>query len=140
MLAGQRGLNDFRVIQEGRLGAFTPAQSIVLHERSLEWLKAKLDEPAAVRQHFDGKTVVVTHHLPSMQSVVDRYKDSPLSACFASELDCLFGKMDLWIHGHTHDNLDYTANGTRVICNPRGYVTNQGQENCDFNPGLVIEI
>lgn len=134
MLAGQKGLNDFRVIQEGYLGAFTPAQSVELHKKSLAWLKAKLDEP------FDGKTVVVTHHLPSMRSVVDRYRDSLLSACFASDLDYLFGKMDLWIHGHTHDNLDYEANGTRVICNPRGYVTYRGQENLDFNPGLVIEI
>jgi hypothetical protein len=134
MRAGQQGLNDFRAIHEGRLGHFSPQHSIDLHEKSLAWLKAKLDEP------FDGKTVVVTHHLPSKQSVVDRYKDDLLSACFASELDYLFGKMDLWIHGHTHDNLDYTVNGTRVICNPRGYVTMNGQENFDFNPGLVVDI
>ena len=141
MRAGQQGLNDFRVIREGDAvpflspaKPFTPARSIELHKKSLAWLKAKLDEP------FDGKTVVVTHHLPSMRSVVDRYRDSLLSACFASELDFLFGKMDLWIHGHTHDNLDYEVNGTRVICNPRGYVTYQGQENFDFKPGLVIEL
>lgn len=133
MLTGQQGLNDFRVIQEGA-GRFTPTQSIDLHVQSLIWLKAKLDEP------FAGKTVVVTHHLPSKQSVVDRFKDDLLSACFASELGYLFGKMDLWIHGHTHDNLDYEVNGTRVICNPRGYVTYRGQENLNFKPGLVIEI
>jgi predicted phosphodiesterase len=131
--AGFQCLNDFRMIHDGRLGFF-PESSIVLHEKSLAWLKAKLDEP------FDGKTVVVTHHLPSKRSVVDRFKDDLLSACFASELDYLFGKMNLWIHGHTHDNLDYEAKGTRVICNPRGYVTYRGQENFDFNPGLVIEI
>ncbi|MDD5300904.1 MAG: metallophosphoesterase [Gallionella sp.] len=134
MLAGQQGLNDFRVIQEGSSGCFSPSKSVELHEKSLAWLKTKLDEP------FDGKTVAVTHHLPSMRSVVDRFKGSQLSACFASELDYLFGKMALWIHGHTHDNLDYEANGTRVICNPRGYVTYNCQENFDFKPGLVIEI
>ena len=63
-----------------------------------------------------------------------------VSACFASELDHLFGKMDLWVHGHTHDNMDYVANGTRVICNSRGYVTMSGNENFDFNPGLVVEL
>ena len=134
MMEGQRGLNDFRVIHEGIRGHFSPAHSIELHQNSLAWLKAKLDEP------FDGKTVVITHHLPSMQSVVERFKDDLLSACFASELGYLFGKMDIWIHGHTHDNLDYVANGTRVICNPRGYVTSHGSENSDFNPGLLIEI
>lgn len=134
MSDGQLCLNDFRVIREGEKMPFTPARSIELHERSLAWIKAKLNEP------FDGKTVVVTHHLPSKQSVVDRFKDSLLSACFASDLDYLFGKMDLWVHGHTHDNLDYEVNGTRVICNPRGYVTYNRQENFDFKPGLVIEI
>jgi len=135
MSDGQLCLNDFRAIREDDFTVpFTPARSIELHEHSLAWLKAKLDEP------FDGKTVVVTHHLPSRHSVVERFKNSLLSACFASELDYLFGKMDLWVHGHTHDNLDYTENGTRVICNPRGYVTMSGIENFDFDPGLVIEV
>jgi predicted phosphodiesterase len=135
MMAGQKGLNDFRVIHEGRLGHFSPQHSIDLHKKSLAWLTAKLDEP------FGGKTVVVLHHLPSKLSVADRYKDDLLSACFASNLDFLFDKnIDLLVHGHTHDNFDYVANGTRVICNPRGYVTYNGQENFDFNPGLVIEI
>lgn len=134
MKEGQRRVNDFHIIQEENLENFSPADSIELHEQSLAWLKARLDEP------FDGKTVVVTHHLPSIRSVVDRYKDDLLSACFASELDYLFGEMALWIHGHTHDNLDYEENGTRVICNPRGYVSSRAAENREFNPGLVIEL
>lgn len=134
MSDGQLYLNDFRVIRDGKKTPFTPARSIELHKQSLAWLKTKLDEP------FDGKTVVVTHHLPSARSVVERFKEVLLSACFASELDYLFGKMDIWIHGHTHDNLDYEVNGTRVICNPRGYVTHNCQENFDFKPSLVIEI
>ena len=75
-----------------------------------------------------------------MSSVADRFRDNLLSVCFVSELGYLFGKMNLWIHGHTHDNMDYVENGTRVICNPRGYVTYNSTENSDFNPGLVVEI
>jgi predicted phosphodiesterase len=134
MQQGRIFLNDFRVISEVEHDRFTPDRSIELHELSLAWLTAKLDEP------FEGKTVVVTHHLPSMLSVVPRFKSDIVSACFASELDNLFGKMALWIHGHTHDNLDYEANGTRVICNPRGYVTMSGTENFNFDPKLVVEI
>lgn len=152
MSDGQNCLNDFRLIRDEEVSTpgwvktrrvgwegtrpvrFSPARSIELHEQSLAWIKAKLDES------FDGKTVVVTHHLPSKLSVAERFKDSSLSACFASELDFLFGKMNLWVHGHTHDNFDYEENGTRVICNPRGYVTYNCQENFDFKPGLVIEI
>jgi hypothetical protein len=75
-----------------------------------------------------------------MLSVADRFKDDRLSACFASELQHLFGKMDLWIHGHTHDNIEYEVNGTRVVCNPRGYITYHGTENVNFNPSMVVEV
>lgn len=131
---GQRRLTDFKVIRNGALGMFTPADSIALHQHSLAWLKARLEEP------FDGKTVVVTHHLPSNKSVPERFMGTPLSACFVSHLDYLFGKMDLWIHGHTHDCFDYVANGTRVVCNPKGYIKKTGPENPDFDPRKVVEI
>lgn len=135
MSEGSRYLSDFRVIQEGSRGHFSPSHSVELHEQSLAWLTAKLDEP------FDGKTVVVTHHLPSNLSVSPKFREGYLSACFASNLDHLFGKSALWIHGHTHDSFDYVENGTRVICNPRGYETySSGAENYVFDSGLVVEI
>lgn len=135
MSAGQHSLNDFKVIHEGRRH-FSPMDSVVLHEKSLAWLSAKLDT------HFAGQTVVVTHHLPSAQSVVDRFKTDELSACFASNLDYLMdgSKAQLWVHGHTHDNLDYTINGTRVLCNPRGYFLSGNCENKTFNADLVAEV
>lgn len=134
-LTEARWLNDFRLINNGNGDVFSPRDSAVLFEQSVEWLTRKLDKP------FVGKTVVITHHLPSFESVAERYKDDLLTACFASNLDHLFGKMDLWIHGHTHDSFDYVKNGTRVLCNPRGYCRSAGaQENRHFNPQLVVEI
>lgn len=134
MEVGKNGLNDFRLINEGGV-PFTPTDAVALCNQSIDWLKTKLTQ-----ESNSVKTVVVTHHLPSMQSVADRYKNDILSACFASNLDELLGYSDLWIHGHTHDSFDYMANGTRVICNPRGYVHQGKQENLRFNPELVIEI
>lgn len=136
MVEAINGLNDFRVIHEGSRH-FTPMDSVVLHEQSVKWLQEKLDTP------FDGQTVVVTHHLPSWESVTPEYRDSKLSACFASRLDHMIDgeKVQLWIHGHTHSNLDYEFNGTHVMCNPRGYVTfDRGIENADFNPHLVVDV
>jgi predicted phosphodiesterase len=130
---GNRCLNDFRRIKEDDT-VFSVTKSIELHEHSLAWILEELKSP------FDGKTVIVSHHLPSMQSVAERYKRDLLSACFASELSHLFGKMSLWIHGHTHDSFDYEINGTRVVCNPRGYVRSNHAENQSFNPSLIIEI
>lgn len=127
--AGQRGLNDFRLIREGGK-PFTARRSQELHEASLKWLQHAIAEP------HDGKTVVVSHHLPSMLSVADRFKQDLLSACFASNLDDLFGRMELWIHGHTHECFDYSSEGTRVICNPRGYP----RENAKFDSGKVVDI
>lgn len=126
-------LNDFRRIGDGAI-SFSTGKSIELHEESLAWLRLALTHP------FDGKTVVITHHLPSMSSVAQRYKTDLLSACFASELSHLFGEMSVWIHGHTHDSCDYEMNGTRVVCNPRGYVRSSHAENPRFNPSLIIQV
>lgn len=135
MRDAQQGLNDFRVIHEGNRH-FSPMDSVVLHEESAAWLGQKLKH-----ELFDGKTVVVTHHLPSKKSVADRYVDDSLSACFASNLDDLLGHSSMWIHGHTHDSFDYEANGTRVVCNPRGYQRYSGNpENMDFDPALILEV
>lgn len=133
--AGQY-LNDFRLIRSGSWN-FTPRDSINLHNASVKWLQAKLDES------FNGATIVMTHHAPSYKSVVQRFQGDLLSACFASNLDHLMdgNKVDLWCHGHMHDELDYYVNGTRVMCNPRGYCRYEGgEENHSFNPALLISV
>jgi predicted phosphodiesterase len=131
---GQQALNDFKLIKEGD-GIFTPTDSVKLNQASVKWLELNLKHKT-----FKGDTVVVTHHCPSWESVAARYQKDLLSACFASRLESLLGFSKLWIHGHTHDSFDYTASGTRVICNPRGYVFNGKQENIKFNPLLTVEL
>ena len=46
----------------------------------------------------------------------------------------------LWIHGHTHDSFDYFLNGTRVVCNPRGYAKDTENENPLFDANFIVEI
>lgn len=133
--AASSGLSDFRVIDYGPR-TFTPQDSALLNRLDARWLDARL-----MRESFDGETVVVTHHLPSMRSVAERYRKVLLSACFASHLDLLLGHSALWVHGHTHDSFDYVADGTRVLCNPRGYCkAGQPPENRQFNPALTVEL
>jgi predicted phosphodiesterase len=134
MAEGKKYLNDFRLIGE-RFRVFSPARSAQLHKASRKWLTEKLQQP------FPGKTVVITHHLPSAHSVAERYKSSLTSACFASHQDDLLGMSALWIHGHTHDSFDYVLHGTHVVCNPRGYCRNpEKPENLGFDPMLVVEV
>ncbi|WP_298134219.1 metallophosphoesterase [Acidiferrobacter sp.] len=136
--AVKHALSDFnyniRYGNERASGYFTPEQSLILHRESVRWLRERLAEP------FPGPTVVVTHHAPARGSVAPPYAHDIVSAGFASDLTDLMGPMDLWIHGHTHDSFDYRIRGTRVVCNPRGYVQHHAPENRQFDPSLVIEL
>ena len=129
----KKNMADFEIIKNNG-SRFSPDDSIKLHEQSRDWLENMLSIP------FYGETVVVTHHLPSFKSVHPRFQKSLLSPAFASHLDELISKerVDLWVHGHTHDPYDYEINGTRVLCNPRGYVGYERTDN--FKPDWVIAV
>lgn len=119
LAAAQRHVSDFSRITFGSTGWMTPAQSVILHRASASWLESRLEA------QFAGPTVVVTHHAPSFCSVAPQWRRDIVSAAFASRLDDLVTKSDLWIHGHTHSAFDYRLGSDpgkgRLICNPRGY-------------------
>ena len=80
--AARQRMTDFSIIQnQGQ--PFTPEDAIRLHTASRDWLSAMLAES------FDGKTVVVTHHAPSSQSVHPRYARDLLTPAFANNLEDL---------------------------------------------------
>jgi Icc-related predicted phosphoesterase len=126
-------ISDFHLIRHGEAGTFRPEHSRELHLIQVRWLEKKL------QALFVGSTVVVTHHLPHRLSIHRKYHDNALNPAFASDLDRLVrAPVALWIHGHTHESLDYLVNGARVVCNPRGYVPID--PNAAFDPHLVVEI
>jgi predicted phosphodiesterase len=132
-------MKDFKIVEiQTPAGAriLTPQDTTRIFAQDAAWLQQRLDEPYA------GTTVVITHHAPSPQSIHPRFAGSPFNAGFVSDLEHLMGaqRVKLWIHGHTHDSFDYQVNGTRVLCNPRGYVKNGKQENPAFQPELVVEV
>ena len=134
MSTSAKFMRDFKVIHNADGSVFTPADSCALFAEQYAWLASVLKAP------FDGSTVVITHHAPTPQSVHARFADSLVSAAFASDCTALMGQAALWIHGHTHDSFDYTVNGTRVVCNPRGYCPEGVVENPQFNPCLCLEV
>ena len=127
-------MNDYKKIRAGNhYGKLRPEQCRDFHFDDLLWLKQALVEP------FAGPTVVVTHHAPSLRSVPDEFREDPLTGCYATDLEYLFGSnVAVWCHGHIHACQDYEISGTRVLCNPRGYAPD------DLTPGfaepLVFEI
>ena len=136
--AALRSMNDYRRIylDEARQQLFTPLDCASLFARHSQWLDRMLARPWA------GPTVVVTHHAPSPRSIAPRFEASPLNACFASNAEHLLeGRgIALWVHGHMHDSFDYLLHGTRVVCNPRGYVVRGVGENARFDPDFMVDV
>ena len=134
----QRLMNDYRYIRNDRENYRRIITKDVAwrHEASMEWLRSELAKP------FGGKTVVVTHHAPTLRSVPGWLYHERITLAFASDLDdLLVAPVDLWIHGHIHVSRDYRVyegKGTRVVCNPRGYLPYE--PNPSFQEGLLVEV
>ena len=114
-------LNDFRLIMNGQRRFSTNDMMDIARIH-----KTKIG--AALKISFAGKTVVVTHHLPSRRLVSARFwpRDGSDGANggFVNDCDTILAydhAPDLWIHGHTHDSIDTMLWKTRIICNPAGY-------------------
>jgi predicted phosphodiesterase len=133
MAHAQYGMYDFQVIRCGDNRKFRPADARAIHLTQVRWLRSQLADQSV------GTTVVVTHHLPHRQSIHPKYKESDLNPGFASDLSDLMGPpVSLWIHGHTHESFDYVMNGTRIVCNPRGY--SPMELNPEFDPLLTADV
>lgn len=128
----QRGMTDFHLIRYGKR-TFCPADARAIHLARVQWLRTQL------ACDFAGATVVITHHLPLRQSIHPKYRGSVLNPSFASDLGELMGSpVSLWIHGHTHESFNYAVNGTRIVCNPRGYFPME--MNAAFDPELTVDV
>jgi predicted phosphodiesterase len=136
--AAQGFMRDFSriFVDDGMQRALTPQDTVDLFERHSAWLAQRL------AQWHDGPTVVITHHAPSPGSVHPRFAGSPINAAFVADVESLMGeeRVQLWVHGHTHDSFDYRVKGTRVVCNPRGYARDGVNENPHFDAGFTVEL
>jgi predicted phosphodiesterase len=137
-----RGLTDYDVIRTGS-GQLRARQTLADHAKSRAWLEGELAKP------FTGRTVVVTHHGPHPLSIHPRFVGNPMTPGFVSDLTPLLHDVDLWLHGHTHDSLDYRLGRCRVLANPAGYILNRAAataglnfefENGKFDSRLVVEV
>ena len=129
-------MNDYRLVRLSPIyRKIQPSDTAIWHGRSRSWLERELKKGKKEAK----KTVVITHHAPSVLSVSEHYKNDHLSAAFASEMEKFIEKTepDLWIHGHLHTSSDYHIGSTRVICNPRGYTD---EPNNNFDVDLVVKI
>jgi Icc-related predicted phosphoesterase len=115
-----RGMNDFDMIED-----FSVLKMRQLHAKQLGLLESFLADNKRFR------TVIVTHHAPTLKSVNVKYiNEREMNGGFVSDLSGIIldnPQIELWCHGHMHDYVDYTVGNTRVVCNPRGYYGHEKQ-------------
>lgn len=107
-------MTDYKRIRLSEKGyrKLRSADTARFHSLQKSWLTKMLEEP------FAGSTVVITHMAPSLRSVAERFSLDLTSASYASQLESMVEKADLWIHGHVHDSFDYYIGACRGVCNP----------------------
>ena len=131
-------MNDYHIIEYGTR-PLLPDDTEGFHWRSRRYLESELSASVSP----DTRTVVVTHHAPSVQSLRYERIDDEHSPAYVSRMDDLIQRSgaDLWIHGHTHESADYRIENTRVLSNPRGYsYVKDGWGNKNFKQDCIIEI
>ncbi len=114
----ERGMSDFHVIKHNG-DRFSAEHFNQLHAQSLEFLKD------ALHHNYTDKSVVATHHVPTLLNYPEKYKDDVLNEAFAVELfDLIEAKgPDYWIYGHSHSNTtDFEIGKTHLRTNQLGYV------------------
>jgi len=129
-------MNDFKLIRQSpSMKPFRPLIARMLFRETKEQLVQFLQSGPPDR------SVVITHHAPSIRSVPDEFRLSHLSAAFASDLEpvILAHQPALWVHGHIHQHQDYFIGKTRILANPRGYVGHE-EGTAGFVPDLVVDL
>lgn len=114
----QQRLADFSVIRKNNW-LIMPEDYNLMHEKSLSFLENELHENEC------KKTVVVTHHVPTLQNYPEKYKGSILNEAFVTQLDdfILKSNIDYWIFGHHHNaHCDFFIGETRMLSSQLGYV------------------
>ncbi|MBK7175253.1 MAG: metallophosphoesterase [Bacteroidales bacterium] len=105
-----------------------------LHAESIAFIVQSLN-------HKKGKTVVITHHLPSVLCNSELHNSSSINEAYCIDLTEYITGCDanFWIHGHSHVNHNplYLGN-TIMLTNQLGYV--HSNEHAGFRHNAYISI
>ena len=129
----ERCVSDFKRIRNGefRLSAQRFNEE---HEVCRNFIEKAVSESNAER------IVVATHHVPSFALMTEEFKDSSINGAFTVELAGMIAesRINCWIYGHSHRNIDKMIGSTRCVSNQLGYVF-QNEHNT-FRRDAVTEI
>jgi len=116
------------------MGNHSPDKIIDEHTKFKSRLVTELKYP------FAGKTIVATHHSPSVDLCDVQYLGSPISSAFHADMRDIILEYSpyAWVYGHVHSPRDQMIGSTRCIANPYGYRGTSGVKN--FNPSFMLEV
>lgn len=130
----ERSVSDFSAIRYDGHRFSAPAFNI-LHQHCLNFLSNE------IQKEYTGKTVVVTHHVPTFLHYPVQYKGSIINEAFGVELYGFIedSGADVWIYGHHHVNTpDFTIGKTKLLTNQLGYV--QRSEHLSFDSAKTVTL
>lgn len=134
MLAAYETMRDHKRIKWSRRPwrRFRPQEARMLHLQARSYIENELAKA------FDGATIVLTHMAQTIDAVEPLFRDTLVSAAYASNLLSLIDQHQphLWISGHTHYSMDLRRGCSRLLSNPCGYPG----ENKHFAPLLTIDV
>jgi Icc-related predicted phosphoesterase len=115
------GYVEIGMKQKEFVSVFSPEDTVEDHKKLLSYLQNTIKETPPWMN-----VVVVGHHAPSKMSTHPRYAHEVIAnGAYSSDLSNFIldnPSIKLWTHGHTHEDFDYMIGGTRIVCNPRGYI------------------
>ena len=99
-----------------KIKGFTIEKQNELHKDHIKWLSEMINNSE------NTPIIVMTHHLPTIDFVYEKYLNTILSTAFYSNSDDLIKPpVMLWICGHTHYKKYFIKNGVICAVNPYGY-------------------
>lgn len=133
----EQSMTDFTRIRLGPSNSYRKlraADVIRIHKESIRFLEKQLSK------NFDGITIILSHHAPLKNSIPEKFKSDLLSGAFSSNLKSMISKFkpEYWLHGHTHFNVNYVFDATRIISNQRGYYPMELVDG--FKENYILEI
>lgn len=146
MIEAARKMNDFRLrysLERNGEGWHVIPFSVERHLKLFKVCKGYImNRLKYLRNHNISKPVIiVTHHCPLPMCISEEYKNSPLSAAFASDMTDLLEKypnIRLWCSGHVHAPYDFIYNQTRFVAEPWGYFNENGLDEENYGNRILI--
>ena len=131
----ERNVSDFyRIMYDGH--RLTADDFNRAHECCFAFIQQAILESEA------KKIVVLTHHVPTQLCTAPEFQNSTINGAFTVELGSFIAnsRIDYWIYGHSHRNINAQIGDTLILSNQLGYVSEKEHLMNGFNPSVMFEV